>query len=73
MSVRRTKIALIAHSGRKADMVAFATYNRDLYWVVDAGSLGRSNSTSLSTRKAMIFEACPASSTDWSRKSLAHL
>jgi methylglyoxal synthase len=29
MSVRRTKIALIAHDGRKADMVAFATFNRD--------------------------------------------
>ena len=29
MSLRRTKIALIAHDGRKADMVAFATYNRD--------------------------------------------
>jgi methylglyoxal synthase len=25
----RTKIALIAHDGRKADMVAFATFNRD--------------------------------------------
>jgi methylglyoxal synthase len=29
MSERRTKIALIAHDGRKADMVAFATFNRD--------------------------------------------
>lgn len=26
---RRTKIALIAHDGRKADLVAFATFNRD--------------------------------------------
>ncbi|HEX7497874.1 MAG TPA: methylglyoxal synthase [Candidatus Limnocylindrales bacterium] len=25
----RTKLALIAHDGRKADLVAFATYNRD--------------------------------------------
>jgi methylglyoxal synthase len=29
MVTNRTKIALIAHDGRKADMVAFATYNRD--------------------------------------------
>jgi methylglyoxal synthase len=29
MSERRTKIALIAHDGRKADMVAFATFNRN--------------------------------------------
>ncbi len=29
MSERRTKIALIAHDGRKADMVAFATFNRE--------------------------------------------
>jgi methylglyoxal synthase len=29
MPVQKTKIALIAHDGRKADMVAFATYNRD--------------------------------------------
>jgi methylglyoxal synthase len=29
MAARRTKIALIAHDGRKADMVAFATFNRD--------------------------------------------
>jgi methylglyoxal synthase len=29
MPARRTKLALIAHDGRKADLVAFATYNRD--------------------------------------------
>lgn len=29
MPIPRTKIALIAHDGRKADMVAFATYNRE--------------------------------------------
>jgi len=29
MPERRTKIALIAHDGRKADMVAFATFNRN--------------------------------------------
>ena len=29
MAGRRTKIALIAHDGRKADLVAFATFNRD--------------------------------------------
>jgi methylglyoxal synthase len=29
MPIRKAKIALIAHDGRKADMVAFATYNRE--------------------------------------------
>jgi methylglyoxal synthase len=29
MPAGRTKLALIAHDGRKADLVAFATYNRD--------------------------------------------
>ncbi len=29
MPVKRPKLALIAHDGRKADLVAFATYNRD--------------------------------------------
>ncbi|MGA2512342.1 MAG: methylglyoxal synthase [Candidatus Limnocylindrales bacterium] len=29
MPEHTTKIALIAHDGRKADLVAFATYNRD--------------------------------------------
>jgi len=29
MPAVRTKVALIAHDGRKADLVAFATYNRD--------------------------------------------
>ena len=29
MTVTKMKLALIAHDGRKADMVAFATYNRD--------------------------------------------
>lgn len=29
MPAQKNKIALIAHDGRKADMVAFATYNRD--------------------------------------------
>jgi methylglyoxal synthase len=29
MTDQRSKIALIAHDGRKADMVAFATFNRD--------------------------------------------
>jgi methylglyoxal synthase len=29
MPNRKAKIALIAHDGRKADMVAFATYNRE--------------------------------------------
>lgn len=29
MTNQRTKIALIAHDGKKADMVAFATYNRE--------------------------------------------
>jgi methylglyoxal synthase len=37
-------IALIAHDGKKADMVAFATYNRDRlrnYHLVATGSTGR--------------------------------
>jgi methylglyoxal synthase len=29
MTARRTRIALIAHDGKKADLVAFATFNRD--------------------------------------------
>jgi methylglyoxal synthase len=29
MTVQSKKIALIAHDGKKADMVAFATFNRD--------------------------------------------
>ena len=29
MPARTTMLALIAHDGRKADLVAFATYNRD--------------------------------------------
>jgi len=29
MTVTKMRLALIAHDGRKADMVAFATYNRD--------------------------------------------
>jgi methylglyoxal synthase len=29
MDFQRTRIALIAHDGRKVDMVAFATFNRD--------------------------------------------
>ncbi len=29
MPAGRTKLALIAHDGRKADLVAFATYNRE--------------------------------------------
>jgi methylglyoxal synthase len=29
MQIRKSRIALIAHDGRKADLVAFATYNRD--------------------------------------------
>jgi methylglyoxal synthase len=29
MPIRKSRIALIAHDGRKADLVAFATYNRD--------------------------------------------
>jgi methylglyoxal synthase len=29
MPAGRTKLALIAHDGRKADLVAFATYDRD--------------------------------------------
>jgi len=33
---------------------------------------GRSNGTLLSTRKAMIFVACWASSTDWPWKRRAH-
>ena len=29
MPAKRSKLALIAHDGRKADLVAFATFNRD--------------------------------------------
>lgn len=29
MTAEKARIALIAHDGRKADLVAFATYNRD--------------------------------------------
>jgi methylglyoxal synthase len=29
MTITKMRLALIAHDGRKADMVAFATYNRD--------------------------------------------